>query len=43
MSESRTRFVVFVFFAAAMLFAIVREADAPVACARLPVHNRNSR
>jgi hypothetical protein len=34
--SSRTRLLAFVLFAAAMLFAIVREANAPVACPRLP-------
>jgi len=26
-----------------MLFAVIRETNAPVTCPRLPVHNRDSR
>jgi hypothetical protein len=33
----RTRRFAFVLFAAAMLFSVVREWSAPVACLRLPV------
>src|SRR5580658_2914395 len=43
MSESQTRLLAFVLFAGAMLFATIRETNAPVACPRLPVHNRDSR
>jgi len=43
MSESQTRLLAFVLFAGAMLFATIRETNAPVACPRLPAHNRDSR
>jgi hypothetical protein len=33
----RSRKFAFVFFAAAMLFSVVREWSAPVACPRLPM------
>jgi hypothetical protein len=33
----RSRYLVFTFFAAAMLFAIIREYSAPLACVRQPV------
>jgi len=33
----RSRTLVFTFFAAAMLFSVVREWNAPSACPRLPV------
>jgi hypothetical protein len=30
-------------FAGAMLFAVIRETNAPVTCPRLPIHDRDSR
>ena len=37
----RSRYLVFAFFAAAMLFAIVREQCAPTGCPRLVVTRHN--
>jgi hypothetical protein len=37
----RTRKLAFVFFAAALLFSIVREWSAPAACQRLEVTRRS--
>jgi len=38
----RSRYLVFAFFAAAMLFSIVREYSAPVGCPRLAMARKNS-
>jgi hypothetical protein len=37
MTMMRSRTLVFAFFAAAMLFSVVREWSAPSACPRLPM------
>jgi hypothetical protein len=38
----RSRKLVFAFFAAAMLFSMIREWNAPVGCQRLPVFRRTT-
>jgi hypothetical protein len=39
--DMRSRYLIFAFFAAAMLFSIVREQCAPAGCPRLVVTGRN--
>jgi hypothetical protein len=41
-NRMRTRYLVFAFFAAAMLFSIVREQYAPTGCPRLAVRRQDS-